>query len=190
MPLYTVMMMSFRLPFARGFAATLALVASAQAYAQTTTGTLRVAIVPRLSLVKTADLDFGEVMASASTPGTVTVSVTGARTAGGGAALAGGASSAGGFSGQGTRNQIVVFSFGAPSVTLTRVGGTQTMQADNFVLGASISGGLNDLGNSVRWRIVSNDGAFSLPVGATLRVGASQAPGIYEGTFTLTAIYQ
>ncbi len=183
-------MRPLRGPCLRGFAAGFALFASASAYAQTTTGTLRVAVVPRLSLVKTADLDFGEVMASASTPGTVTVSVTGTRTAAGGATLAGGTSSAGGFAGLGTRNQLVVFSFGAPSAVLTRAGGTQTMVANNFVLGASAAGGLNQLGNSGRWRIVSTDGSFNLPVGATLNVGAAQAPGIYEGSFTLTAIYQ
>lgn len=170
--------------------ASLALATASQAYAQSTSGTIRTTIVPRLSLVKTADLDFGQIMASSTTAGSVTVTPTGSRSAGGGATLAGGSVTAGVFTGFGTRNQLVVFSFGAPSVTLTRINGPQTMTADTFTMGASTAGGLNQLGNSGRWRIISNNGMFTLPVGATLRVGANQTPGEYEGTFTLTAVYQ
>lgn len=170
--------------------ASLLLATGSHAFAQSTTGTIRTTIVPRLSLVKTADLDFGQVMASSTAAGSVTVTPTGSRSAGGGATLAGGAASAGEFAGAGTRNQIVIFSFGAPSVLLTRVNGTQTMTVDSFTLGATSAGGLNQLGNSGRWRIVSSNGLFTLPVGATLRVGAAQTPGDYEGTFTLTAVYQ
>mgnify|MGYP000025205217 CR=1 FL=1 len=173
-----------------GVAASLALAATSYAHAQTTTGTIRTTIVPRLSLVKTTDLDFGQIMASSTTSGSVTVTPTGSRSAGGGATLAGGTVAAGQFTGFGTRNQLVVFSFGSPSVTLTRAGGTQTMTADTFTMGPSTAGGLNQLGNSGQWRIVSNNGMFTLPVGATLRVGANQAPGDYQGTFTLTAVYQ
>lgn len=173
-----------------GVVASLALATASHAYAQSTTGTIRTTIVPRLSLAKSADLDFGQIMASSTAAGSVTVTPTGSRSAGGGATLAGGTVTAGQFTGFGTRNQLVVFSFGSPSVTLTRINGPQTMTADTFTLGASTSGGLNQLGNSGRWRIVSTDGTFTLPVGATLRVGANQAPGEYEGTYTLTAVYQ
>ena len=38
--------------------------------------------------------------------------------------------------------------------------------------------------------LFSNNGLFTLPIGATLRVGAAQTRGDYEGTFTLTAVYQ
>ncbi len=170
--------------------ASLWLAAGSHAYAQSTPGTIRTTIVPRLSLVKTADLDFGQIMASSTTNGSVTVTPTGSRSAGGGATLAGGTVSAGVFTGFGTQNQQVIFSFGAPSVTLTRVNGTQTMTADTFTLAPASGSGLNQLGSSGRWRIISSNGMFTLPVGATLRVGANQAPGEYEGTFTLTAVYQ
>ncbi len=159
-------------------------------HAQSTTGTVRTTIMPRLSLSKTADIDFGQVMASSTTPGSVTVTPSGARSAGGGATLSGGAATAGEFVGIGTDNQIVVFSFAAPSVVLTRVNGTETMTVDSFILGATTADGLNDLGNSGRWRIIANNGQFRMPVGATLRVGAAQTPGDYEGNFTLTAVYQ
>lgn len=175
---------------AQGMAASLALAAAPCALAQSTTGTIRTTIVPRLSLVKTSDLDFGQIMASSTTAGSVTVSPTGARSAGGGASLAGGSATAGAFTGFGARNQLVTFAFGAPSVVLTRAGGTQTMTADTFTMAPSTAGGLNQLGNSGRWRIISNSGLFTLPVGATLRVGPAQAPGDYVGTFTLTAVYQ
>ena len=171
-------------------AASLTLATAPCAFAQSTTSTIRTTIVPRLSLVKTSDLDFGQVMASSTAAGSVTVTPTGSRSAGGGATLAGGSPSAAAFSGIGSRNQIVIFSFGAPSVLLTRTSGGQTMTVDSFTLGATTGGGLNQLGNSGRWRIVSSNGQFTLPVGATLRVGAAQTPGDYEGTFTLTAVYQ
>lgn len=171
-------------------AASVTLATAPCAFAQSTTGTIRTTIVPRLSLVKTSDLDFGQVMASSTAAGSVTVTPTGSRSAGGGATLAGGVATAGEFAGAGTRNQIVIFSFGAPSVLLTRVNGPQTMTVDSFTMGPTTSGGLNQLGNSGRWRIVSNNGLFTLPIGATLRVGAAQTPGDYEGTFTLTAVYQ
>lgn len=170
--------------------ASLMLATGSHALAQSTTGTIRTTIVPRLSIIKTADLDFGQIMASSTTNGSVTVTPTGSRSAGGGATLAGGTVSAGVFTGFGTQNQQVVFSFGAPSVTLTRVSGTQTMTADTFTIGASSAGGLNQLGSSGRWRIISSNGMFTLPVGATLRVGANQTAGEYQGTFTLTAVYQ
>ena len=158
-----------RKPLGHALAFLLMLAPGSAAYPQSTSGTVRTTIVPRLSLVKTADLEFGQIMASSSTAGTV---------------------SAGAFTGLGTRNQLVVFSFGAPSVVLTRTNGAETMTADTFTLGPSTAGGLNQLGNSGRWRIISNNGLFTLPVGATLRVGANQTPGDYQGTFTLTAIYQ
>lgn len=173
-----------------GVAASLALSTATAAYAQSTTGTIRTTIIPRLSLSKTADIDFGQIMASGTTAGSVTVTPTGSRSAAGGATLAGGAPSAGEFMGLGNHNQAVVFSFGAPSVVLTRVSGTETMTADSFTLGATTADGLNDLGNSGRWRIVASNGQFRMPVGATLRVGAGQTPGQYEGTYTLTAVYQ
>lgn len=173
-----------------GITAALALATVPTAYAQSTSGTVRTTIIPRLSLSKTADIDFGQIMASSTAPGSVTVTPSGLRTAGGGATLAGGAPSAGEFIGIGTDNQIVVFAFGAPSVLLTRVTGPETMTADSFTLGATTADGLNSLGNSGRWRISANNGQFRMPVGATLRVGAGQVPGEYAGTFTLTAVYQ
>ncbi len=179
-----------RTTLSRALALALLLAPGSAAYPQSTSGTVRTTIVPRLSLVKTTDLEFGQIMASSTAAGSVTVTPTGARSAGGGATLAGGTVSAGSFTGFGTRNQIVVFSFGAPSVVLTRANGTETMLADSFTLGPSTLGGLNQLGNSGRWRIISSNGLFTLPVGATLRVGAAQVPGEYQGTFTLTAVYQ
>jgi hypothetical protein len=170
--------------------ACLALGTAPAAFAQSTTGTIRTTIIPRLALSKTADIDFGQIMASSSLAGSVTITPAGSRSAGGGATLAGGTPSAGEFIGLGNDNQIVVFSFGAPSAVLTRVSGTETMTVDSFTLGATTADGLNDLGSSGRWRIIANNGQFRMPVGATLRIGAAQAPGQYEGNFTLTAVYQ
>ena len=40
------------------------------------------------------------------------------------------------------------------------------------------------------FRIASSTGMFAFPLGATLRVGARQAPGIYTGTFSVVLEYQ
>ncbi|HZG32609.1 MAG TPA: DUF4402 domain-containing protein [Sphingopyxis sp.] len=40
-----------------------------------------------------------------------------------------------------------------------------------------------------RFRITSPLGNYNFPVGATLEVGANQAPGDYAGSFTITLNY-
>ena len=58
-------------------------------------------------------------------------------------------------------------------ITLTRVGGTETMTVDNF----TISGAAN--------RNVVAKEPFEFTVGGTLRVNANQAEGDYVGEFTV-----
>ena len=63
-----------------------------------------------------------------------------------------------------------------PSATLTQVDGTATMTINNF--------GHNATGT------LSGSGAEVFNVGADLIVGASQASGVYEGTFEVTVTYE
>jgi len=62
-------------------------------------------------------------------------------------------------------------------ITVKRVGGTQTMTVSNWTLD----------GNSNRKVPLSQTIDFA--VGATLTVGANQAPGVYTGTFSVTVQY-
>ncbi len=62
-------------------------------------------------------------------------------------------------------------------ITLTRVGGTQTMTVSNWNLeGPSLL-------------ILPRAGSYDFRVGGRLNVGANQAEGVYVGTFTVTADY-
>ncbi len=146
-------------------------------------------IVQPLTLIRTRDLEFGSLIAG-PTAGTATVSIAGVRTVTGGTVAAGGTPHTAEFSGQGRPNEQFAITFGAPSILVTRSGGTETMQVDTFTIGSSPAGGLNQLGNSGRWRITSASGVFTFPVGATLRVGANQAAGTYVGAFSVTIDYQ
>ena len=78
---------------------------------------------------------------------------------------------------------------GGNSITLTNPGGA-TMQVRNFTfLGGA---GLQDQGQNGanhRFGVTSATGDFTVYAGATLQVGANQAPGIYTGTFTIHLQY-
>jgi len=130
-----------------------------------------------LEIVKNRDLDFGNVGTTAAAgtvvinPETDTISSTG------GAVLLGGASHAAQFTGAAKGNNVVIIRIPKQPVTLTRVGGTQTMIADNFTL------------QGLDKRAVAARVAFDFRVGATLNVNANQAEGTYVGTFDVSIQY-
>jgi hypothetical protein len=136
-----------------------------------------------IRITNTGDLAFGNIYPSA-VPGAVAVNVTTGRnptvtrTASGGASLAGPGFSAATFLIQQTGSWWPWASVTLPSgaITLSRVGGGATMTADSF------HGNCN------------GSGLFSCPVmpftlyvGGRLNVGANQTPGVYVGTFAVTA---
>ena len=167
-------------------------VASSSAFAQTINGSAEVVVVSSLSLVKSDDLNFANIIPTAAA-GTVTVSPAGVRTATGGSVLAGGSPSAAAFSGLGARNQQVRISFGAASITLNRTGGGATMTVDTFTLQALVANGLSQIGagnGPPRYRITSSTGLFSFTVGARLLVAGNQPGGLYTGSFNVTVDYQ
>jgi spore coat protein U-like protein len=145
-------------------------------------------IVEPLSLLKLQDLDFGR-MAARPTAGTVTVNPnTGACTVTGPILHTGGCQFAE-FGGQGVRRMRVRIQLPA-TITLTGPGGA-TMTANTLTLG--LAPDLTQLPGSPgnpRYEIGSNSGIFTFRVGARLNVGANQAPGVYNGTFNVTVIYQ
>jgi Domain of unknown function (DUF4402) len=139
--------------------------------------TARAAIVSPLSLIKTSDLLFGDI-ASSSTAGTVTVdATTGTRTATGGVTLLGGTVHPASFTGVASGLNLVVIQSPATPVTLTQVGGAQTMRITSF----TIQGGT--------LRLFLTRQAFDFNVGGTLAVNANQADGVYQGTFPVTINY-
>jgi len=161
----------------------LALVVAATAFARpafagTQTANVDVLIVTPLSLVNTDALRFGSIIPSAAA-GTVTVDpFTEARTSTGGVTLYGGAVTAAKFAGLSSNPSHLKIDVPTGSVTLTRVGGTETMTANNF----GINGNKND------W--VTSNTVFTFNVGAKLTVGANQVAGTYVGTFTVTVNYR
>ncbi len=154
----------------------------------TVTASANAIVVTPLSFFKVDDLSFGRLVAG-TTAGTVAVAPDGTRTATGGVRLASGGNTAkpARFAGQGAYNQTVAISVNATSNTMTRVGGTETMTFDTFVIGSSPTTTLTTA--PLSFYIGNTTGQFNFPVGATLRVKANQAPGTYTGTFSITLQY-
>jgi spore coat protein U-like protein len=156
------------------------------------TGTSSAVVVEPVSLIKVQDLSFGKIVPR-PTAGTITVNPDTGACVVTGAIMEVGTCRAAQFVGMGRRNLFVRFQI-PTTVTLTAPGGA-TMVADTFTIGNSpdllfIGGNGIGLGNgNRRWAIQPLSGIFSFNVGARLNVGASQAPGLYTGTFSVTVQY-
>jgi len=158
-----------------------AILASSAAFAApvspATNATGTAAILHPLELIKKEDLDFGYV-APATGAGTVVVDpVANTTTATGGVVLLGGAPHAALFTGAAKSNAVVIIRIPKQPITLTRVGGTESMIVSKFTL------------EGLDKRAVAAMAAFDFRVGATLNVGANQADGLYVGTFEVSVQY-
>lgn len=160
---------------------------SAPASAQSTTGSAKTVVVSNLSFLNVESLEFGTFIAGQA-GGTVTVSPAGVRTSTGGVILVGGRVQPARFAGRGRRNRTVLISLDVTPTTLRRVGGTETMQLDQITIGSTPTAVLTT--NPQAFRITDPAGIFNFPLGGRLTVGANQAPGDYEGTFSVTLNYQ
>jgi Domain of unknown function (DUF4402) len=135
-----------------------------------------VTLVHPLTLLKTADLDFGTLIVNGA--GTAVINpVSNVETTTGGVVMAGGTPHGAAFTGAATGLSLIFVQQPTGSVTLTRVGGTQTMSVSNFTM---------QNGNLYLTLVT---GAFSFRVGGTLNVAAGQLDGNYVGTFDVTATY-
>lgn len=174
------------LPAQRGLALfALCLAPAMPALAQANAQAQAEAIVLRpLSFFKVNDLDFGDIIPSASA-GTVTIEPDGSRSRTGGVTLAGGRGEPARFAGLGSFNRQVNISLGSNSIWITGPG--TRMRVRNFEIGSTPTAILSTA--PTRFRITSPLGHYNFPVGATLEVGANQAPGDYSGTFTITLNY-
>jgi Domain of unknown function (DUF4402) len=157
------------------------------AHAGNGTAQAQVNVVKRLSFIQADDLEFGTIIAG-PTAGTVVVSPFGGRTKTGGITLVSGLVQPATFAGYGANNQLVTISVSANSYVMTRVGGTQTMQFDSFIVGSTPTAPITTSPRT--FRIVSPTGLFEFPLGATLKVGANQTPGNYVGVFSVILNYQ
>jgi len=157
---------------------------AAPVFAQTESADADALVITPLSLVKTADLDFGTLIAG-PTGGTAVVSPAAVRTTTGGVTAAGGTPSNAEFKGYGYQGRYVYVSTTQPTYTLVRNGGAETvllsrltLQADNLT--PRFFPGLFQINSS---------SIITLRIGGTLTVGPLQAPGVYEGTFPITMDY-
>lgn len=142
-----------------------------------TEATSNASIILPLTVTKLQDMDFGFLaMTTAGTavldPDSDMLSVTG------GATPVGGAPHCAQFVGAAQSNSVVNIKVPKQPVTLTRVGGTETMTASNFTL----QGGLSK-------RDLAKADSFTFRVGATLNIAAGQVEGTYAGTFDVTVQY-
>jgi len=146
-------------------------------FAQTTATTNASAtIVGTLTLTKTADLQFGNLSSpvGASTV-TIAADASSTTTPAGGIALLGGVSrTAATYHVTGTATATYAITLPAGSIPLG------TMTVDNFV---SSYAGTANIGT------IQGTATDDFIVGATLNVGAGQAPGVYTGTYDVSIAY-
>jgi len=138
------------------------------------------AIVLRpLSLLKKNDMNFGT-LATSPAAGTATINpLTGVVTTTGGvtALPIGTVPSPATFVGAGSKNAPYQIRLPKTPITLTRVGGTETMSVSNWTLDGPTN------------RNVGANQAFQFNVGARVAVAANQVGGTYVGTFDITVHY-
>jgi hypothetical protein len=127
-------------------------------------------------IIKLYDMDFG--LITVTSAGTAIVdSNSGNVTTTGGVLFAGGLPHAALFEAVSPSKTVVHIRLPKKAVTLTRVGGTQTMTVDTWSL------------NGVDTRNVVAHETFEFSIGGTLHVAANQAEGTYNGTFDVTIDY-
>ena len=150
--------------------------AAAAPVAATKNATATASILKSLSILKKADLDFGELVVT--TAGTAVIDpVSGAVTTTGTIVPVGTAGHPATFTATGSKNSVVNIRIPSSAVTLTRVGGGGTMTVSNWTLDGKPN------------RKFPLNSAFNFNVGGTLNVGTNQADGTYTGTFTVTVQY-
>jgi len=155
-------------------------------YAQNTSGQTEAVVVSPLSIVNTADLNFGNLIAGTA-GGTVVVDTNDTRTATGSVVTAGGTVSSAEFLGYGDAGQRVRIRGPRGNYTLTRVGGGATMRMRDMTMTVDNLSSLGR-GNSGQHTIDST-GVVTMRVGGTLEVGANQMPGTYTATFEVDLNY-
>ena len=167
---------SFRVTAGLSAALLATLPSAARAAPARATGSATVDLLSPLTIQKIQDLDFGTVAVTAAgtaviDPVSNTISTTG------GLLAAGGTPHSALFRGAASQNSVVNIKLPKQPITLTRVGGTQTVTVSNFTLDGPTK------------KQMAQATTFDMHVGATLTVPAGQMAGQYIGTFDVTAQY-
>ena len=154
------------------------------------TNTARTVLVDNLSVVKSRDMDFGDIVV-ATGAGTIVMNPTASPTctvAGG--IIRTGACQPAEFVGAGRLNRLVRVRIPASArMTVTNATGA-TMRIDNMaVISSPDTLLIRENSRTYRLLVLSLSGAFQFRVGGRLNVGAAQAPGIYTGTFDIDVQY-
>jgi hypothetical protein len=170
--------MLVRFPLRCLAATVLALCAPARAWAAPPSAPAsgKATVIRAVAVTKLKDMDFGYLAPTAAgtavlEPNADAFSVTG------GVIAVGGTPHSAEFGGSAQSSQVVNIRVPNQSVTLTRVGGTETMTAANFTLQGQSK------------RTIAAQTFFTFRVGATLNVAAAQVEGTYVGTFSVTVQY-
>lgn len=166
-----------------------ACIPAGQAHAQSTdTVDIRATLLGELTLIKTEDLDFGNIAGTVA--GTVAMTSTASPTCTASAGLVqSGECQPATFVGKGQNGRIVrIKKPNADRITLTGPGANMTIT--NLVLnGAPELTTINQNPGFSRFRINSPTGFFTFRLAGRLNVGANQAAGLYTGTFAIDINY-
>jgi hypothetical protein len=133
-------------------------------------------LIHPLTVTKLRDMDFGALSVGVAgtavlEPNADTFSTTG------GVTRIGGSPACAQFVGAAQSNSVVNIKIPTNTITLKRVGGTETMTVSNFTLQGQSK------------RALAKAQSFTFRVGGTLNVAANQVEGVYTGTFDVTVQY-
>lgn len=150
------------------------------------------AIVDSTTIAPAADMEFGLIMPTAAGGNVVMTASATATCATTGGLIHSGACKAAAFTGSTTPMSVLrVMRPSGDRIDLTGPGGA-TMRLQDFTFSSpapTVDLNPNTNGANRRFRIEAPDGSFVFHVGGTLRVGPSQAPGVYTGTFEIRVDY-
>ena len=138
-------------------------------------GTITATILGAFDLEQDQPIQFGNLLASADSGYSVTISPTGAVTANSAYLIDGKSRTNGVYTLTGTAGSNVRLSV-TPTATLSLQGGSANM-------------GVSDITLSETEVTIGQNGSVEFTAGATLNVSANQVTGDYRGEFTITATY-
>ena len=148
----------------------------ASARSATPRAAAQTALIYPLTVVVKNNMDFGYLGVTAA--GTAVIDAnSGLLSTTGGVTSLGGRPSPATFIGAARSASVVNIRIPNQPVTLTRVGGTETMQLRNFTLQGQDK------------RAIARMTSFEFNVGGTLVVGANQVEGLYTGSFDIIVHY-
>jgi len=133
-------------------------------------------LIRPLTILKVSDLDFGGISATAA--GTVVINPnTNAVTYTGGTFAAGGSAHPASFMGSAVKKTVVNIRIPNQPITLTRSGGTETLNVSSWTL------------QGQNKRDLAAQTTFTFGVGATITIPANAVEGTYTGTFDVEVQY-